>query len=33
MLSMVGRSTVAELTHGDLTKLKARYNEVVAERG
>jgi hypothetical protein len=33
MLSMVGRATVAELTHGDLAKLKTKYNEIVAERG
>jgi hypothetical protein len=32
MLSMVNRTTVGELTHGDLTRLKTKYNDLVAER-
>jgi len=33
MLAMVNRTAVAELTNGDLTKLREKYNELVAERG
>jgi hypothetical protein len=33
MLAMVNRTTVAELTNGDLIKLREKYNEISAERG
>lgn len=33
MLAMVNRSSVAELTNGDLTKLRDKFNELTAERG
>ena len=33
MLAMVSRTTVAELTNGDMVKLRAKYDEIMAERG
>jgi hypothetical protein len=33
MLAMVGRTSVGELTHSDLNRLRTKYNELSAERG